>query len=171
MDDAHAQAPTAVQTGDPQAPVGVSAHFVNNVLAAAASYIDEDPDQARDVLAELGQFLAYGLRPASTPVTLAQELEHTATYLRLQQARFPGRIEASLASSARESVSAEPLTAGAVRCRVAGALEQRLRTIPGPVVIDLRAAGAAFELELRGPDDLVGDAFAIPLSPIQEVAT
>ena len=37
-------------------------HFVNNVLAAAASYIDDDPDYARDVLAELGQFLSYRLR-------------------------------------------------------------------------------------------------------------
>lgn len=159
-----------MQPGDPPVPAVVSAHFVNNVLAAAASYIDEDPDQARDVLAELGQFLAYGLRPAPTPATLSQELDHTATYLRLQQARFPGRLELHLAADAGEHAPDEPLAAGAVRGRVAAALEQRLRTIPGPCVVDLHRAGDALELELRGPEDLVGDAVAIPLSPIQEVA-
>ena len=74
----------------------VSAHFVNNVLAAAASYIDEDPDYARDVLAELGQFLSYRLREDPAPVSAAQELAHTATFLRLQQARFPDRITVQL---------------------------------------------------------------------------
>ena len=161
-----------MQPGDPPAlPAVVSAHFVNNVLAAAASYIDEDPDQARDVLAELGQFLAYGLRPAPAPATLSQELEHTATYLRLQQARFPGRLELHLAADAGEHAAGAPLTAGVVRGRVAQALEQRLRTIPGPCVVDLHPDGDALELELRGPEDLVGDAIAIPLSPIQEVAS
>ena len=168
MNDSHAKAPTVVPPGVPQAPAGVSAHFVNNVLAAAASYIEEDPDEARDVLAELGQFLSYGLRPASTPVTLAQELEHLATYLRLQQARFPGRIEAHVAAGPDPGAA---LTAGAVRERVAGALEQRLRTVAGPVVLDLHADGDALELELRGPQDLVGEAIPIPLSPTQEVAS
>jgi two-component system LytT family sensor kinase len=149
----------------------VSAHFVNNVLAAAASYIDEDPEQARDVLAELGQFLAYGLRTAPTPATLSQELAHTATYLRLQQARFPGRLELRLPADAGEHAPSAPLAAGVVRGRVAQALEQRLRTVPGPCVVDLHRAGDALELELRGPGDLVGDAVAIPLSPIQEVAS
>ena len=44
----------------------VSVHFVNNVLAAAASYIEEDPDTARDVLAELGSFLSHRLRGPRT---------------------------------------------------------------------------------------------------------
>ena len=78
----------------------ISAHFVNNVLAAAASYIDEDPDYARDVLAELGQFLSYRLREDPAPVGAAQELAHTATFLRLQQARFPDRITVALPDAA-----------------------------------------------------------------------
>ena len=50
-----------------RAPSGqppVSVHFVNNVLAAAAGYIEDDPDEARDVLALLSQFLSYRLRAA-----------------------------------------------------------------------------------------------------------
>ena len=86
-------------SGAPPAPP-ISAHFVNNVLAAAASYIDEDPDYARDVLAELGQFLSYRLREDPAPVGAAQELAHTATFLRLQQARFPDRITVTLPDAA-----------------------------------------------------------------------
>ena len=51
----------------------VSVHFVNNVLAAAASYIEEDPDTARDVLAELGAFLSHRLR-GPRAVSPAEEL-------------------------------------------------------------------------------------------------
>ena len=169
MDPVPVQTPVAAQTDDSQAPAGVSAHFVNNVLAVAASYIEEDPDQARDVLAELGQFLSYGLRPAATSVTLAQELEHTRTYLRLQQARFPDRIQATVRPAGE--ATAASLTAGAVRGPVAQVLEQRLRALAGGAVIDVIPAATAVQVELRGPDDLVGEAITIPLIPIEETPT
>src|SRR6201991_2135554 len=89
----HASAPGSQNTPTGAAPVSV--HFVNNVLAAAASYIEVEPDTARDVLAELGAFLSHRLRPARF-VALAQELDHVAVYVRLEQARFPGRLEAEL---------------------------------------------------------------------------
>jgi hypothetical protein len=81
------------------APNGaVSVHFVNNVLAAAASYVEEDPDAARDALAELGAFLTHRLRPPR-PVPLSDELDHVEVYLRLQEFRFPGRLDAEVGDS------------------------------------------------------------------------
>jgi hypothetical protein len=77
----------------------VSVHFVNNVLAAAASYIEEDPETARDVLAELGSFLSHRLRGPRL-VSTGEELDHVAVYLRLEQARFPERVEVELPASA-----------------------------------------------------------------------
>lgn len=162
MEKLTANAQADWQAASAGASTALSAHFVNNVLAAAASYIDEDPDRARDVLAELGQFLSYGLRSAQTPVTVAQELEHTATYLRLQQARFPGRID--VRPLADPDVG-RTLTAGAVRVPVAAALERRLRSVSGPCILDLHLAGDDLELELRGPQDLVGETVAIALGP------
>jgi len=82
----------------------VSVHFVNNVLAAAASYIEEDPETARDVLAELGAFLSHRLR-GPRDISPTEELEHVGVYLRLEQARFPGRIEVEL-PAARDLPSA-----------------------------------------------------------------
>ena len=65
----------------------VSVHFVNNVLAAAASYIEEDPEAAREVLAELGAFLSHRLRGPRT-VSPAEELDHIGVYLRLDPAHL-----------------------------------------------------------------------------------
>src|SRR4051812_49611114 len=89
----HDRAPGIQST--PTGPAPVSVHFVTTVLAAPASYIEVEPDTARDVLAGLGAFLSHRLRPGRI-VPLSQELDHVATYLRLEQARFPGRLEAEL---------------------------------------------------------------------------
>ena len=50
-------------------------------------------------------------------------------------------------------------------------LEQRLRTVAGGAVIDVIPAATAVQVELRGPDDLVGEAITIPLIPIEETPT
>jgi LytS/YehU family sensor histidine kinase len=135
----------------PDGPPPVSAHFVNNVLAAAASYIDEEPDLARDVIAELGQFLSFRLAPAAS-VSLARELDHVSTYVRLEQARFPGRIEASLPSSA--GLPTVHVAPASVQAPVADALGSRLREVVGPCAMMLTGPGAGtrFELVLSGPD-------------------
>jgi two-component system, LytTR family, sensor histidine kinase LytS len=130
----------------------VSVHFVNNVLAAAASYIEVEPDTARDVLAELGAFLSHRLRPARI-VPLAQELDHVATYLRLEQARFPGRVEAELPPADR--VPSAQCAPGDVQAPLADALGRWLRDRRGPVRLALRARldGSALEAQLDEPDD------------------
>jgi len=129
----------------------VSVHFVNNVLAAAAGYIELDPDQARDVLAELGAFLSHRLR-ASRTVGVAEELEHVAVYVRLEQARFPGRIEAELAVSAGQLADAA-LAPGDLQAQVAEGLERWLRERPGVVRMALRARpdGSGLDLQLDQP--------------------
>lgn len=69
-----------------------SAHFLNNVLAVAASWIDDDPERARDVLADLGVYLDHRLRTDRRPVPLADELLACAALLRLEAERAPGRV-------------------------------------------------------------------------------
>ena len=60
----------------------VSVHFVNNVLAAAASYIEEDPDAARDVLELLGR--GHLARPAQAVGEESTELgQHVARGVRI----------------------------------------------------------------------------------------
>ena len=136
----------------PTGAAPVSVHFVNNVLAAAASYIEVEPDTARDVLAELGAFLSHRLRPARI-VPLAQELDHVAHYVRLEQARFPGRLEAELPPAS--NVPSAQCVPGQVQAPLADALGRWLRDHRGRVRLALRARldGSALEAQLDRPDD------------------
>ena len=127
----------------------VSVHFVNNVLAAAASYIEEDPDTARDVLAELGAFLSHRLRGPRT-VSPGEELEHIGVYLRLEQARFPGRIEVEL--PAASELPATPVGAGDVQAPLSEALSRWMAQHTGQVRVALRGRGDALDLQLDRPD-------------------
>ena len=144
----------------PDAPPPVSAHFVNNVLAAAASYIDEEPDTARDVIAELGQFLTFRLRDPA-PVSLARELEHVSTYVRLEQRRFPGRIDATL--PAVDGLPTMQVQPASVQAPLAEALGRRLRAVPGPCTVALRgpSGDGAFAVELSGPSGDAAEQFEI----------
>ena len=149
----------------------VSVHFVNNVLAAAASYIEEDPDAARDVLAELGAFLSHRLR-GPRMVSPAEELDHIGVYLRLEQARFPGRIESEL--PAVSDLPSTPVGAGDVQAPLGEALSRWMAQYTGPVRVALRARGDALDLQLDRPDapGEAGERLRIPwgLAPAGRVA-
>jgi LytS/YehU family sensor histidine kinase len=137
----------------PKHPAGdapVSVHFINNVLAAAASYIEEDPDTARDVLAELGAFLSHRLRGPRT-VSPAEELEHVRVYLRLEQARFPERIEAELPQAA--DLPATQIVPGEIQAPLSEAINRWLSQQPGRVRVALRARNGALDLQLDRPDE------------------
>jgi LytS/YehU family sensor histidine kinase len=128
----------------------VSVHFVNNVLATAASYIEEDPERARDVLAELGAFLTHRLRgPRAVPLT--EELEHVRVYVRLEQARFPERVVADLPRDADfPKLRVEP---GDLQAPVADALSRWLTTRTGAVRLALRPHGDGADVQLDRPDE------------------
>ncbi|MGZ6641469.1 MAG: histidine kinase [Solirubrobacteraceae bacterium] len=126
----------------------MSVHFVNNVLAAAASYIEEDPDAARDALAELGAFLTHRLRPPRA-VGLQEELDHVGVYLRLQEFRFPGRLDAELPA---DGLPRLVVGAGDLQRPVGAALDGWLARRPGRVRVRLRADGEQIELRLDAPD-------------------
>jgi len=138
--------PIAPDTSTAGEPAPVSMHFVNNVLAAAASYIEDDPEQAREVLAELSAFLTYRLRRPPREVTLAQEIEHVGVYVRLEQARFPGRIAASLPPSSE--LPRVPVEPAAVQAEVADALGRWLGQRPGPCRMTLHSLPGEPSLEL-----------------------
>jgi len=151
-----------------RAPAPVSVHFVNNVLAAAASYVDDDPDEARDVLAELSAFLSYRLRTEPLDVPLAQELDHVGVYVRLQQARFPDRVQAQLPG--RRDAPDVRVLRSSVQDPVAQLLGGRLGEHPGPARLVLRALsdGSALEAEVSKPDG--GDLARVHIPLGMEVA-
>ena len=112
----------------------ISPHFVYNSLAAIASFVRTDPEQARELLLEFADFTRYAFRRGGEFTTLADELSNVERYLRLEQARFGERLQISLLvapevlSVAVPYLVLQPLVENAVRHGLAE------RTGPGHIV-------------------------------------
>lgn len=99
----------------------ISPHFIYNALAAVAGDIHSRPDEARELLSDFAEFTRYLFRDRRPYVTLADELEHVERYLRLEHARFRGRLHVSIdippgaRSAVVPAMSLQPLVENAVR--------------------------------------------------------
>jgi two-component system LytT family sensor kinase len=129
----------------------ISPHFIYNALAAVAGDIHERPEEARELLTDFAEFTRYLFRDGRSYVTLGEELAHVERYLRLEQARFRGKLHVEI-DVVREALGAvvpamsvQPLVENAVRHGV----EQRAGS--GRVEITGRLAGD--DVELRVIDD------------------
>ncbi len=132
----------------------ISPHFVYNSLAAIASYIHSQPEQARALLAEFAEFTRYAFRRERTYVTLAEELHYVEKYLRLEQARFRDRlavrvqVDPDVLQTVLPVLSLQPLVENAVKHGVEARTGQRTVEIVG-IDRDL-------DIELRVRDDGIG---------------
>ncbi|MFC6007047.1 sensor histidine kinase [Angustibacter luteus] len=132
----------------------ISPHFVYNSLAAIASFVRTDPEQARELLLEFADFTRYAFRRGGEFTTLADELSNVERYLRLEQARFGERLQISLLvapevlSVAVPYLVLQPLVENAVRHGLAD------RTGPGHIVITAEDGGS--EALLSVEDDGAG---------------
>jgi len=131
----------------------ISPHFIYNALAAIASYIHSNPEEARELLTDFAEFTRYAFRGQSPYVTLADELRYVEKYLRLERARFGDRLEVRIevAPEVLQAVvpvlSIQPLVENAVRHGV----EQR-----GHGRIEIVGRDIDADVELRVIDDGVG---------------
>jgi two-component system LytT family sensor kinase len=129
----------------------ISPHFIYNALAAVAGDIHERPEEARELLTDFAEFTRYLFRDGRSYVTLGEELAHVERYLRLEQARFRGKLHVAIdvvpeaLGAVVPAMSVQPLVENAVRHGV----EQRAGT--GAVEITGRLAGG--DVELRITDD------------------
>jgi two-component system LytT family sensor kinase len=131
----------------------ISPHFIYNALAAVAGEIHTRPEEARELLIDFAQFTRYLFRDGRSYVTLAEELEHVARYLRLEQARFRSLdvtidVPEEVTSAVVPAMSIQPLAENAVRHGV----ERRAGS--GRVTIIARLSGD--DVELRVTDDGAG---------------
>jgi two-component system, LytTR family, sensor kinase len=68
-------------------------HFLFNSLNSINALIIVQPDQAREMVQQLSDFLRLTLKRADEPwVSLAQELEYLETYLAIEKVRFGHRL-------------------------------------------------------------------------------
>ena len=132
----------------------ISPHFIYNSLNAIASFINTDPQRARDLVVEFADFTRYSFRRHGDFTTLAEELRCIDRYLLLESARFGDRLQISLQiapevlSTVIPFLSLQPLVENAVR----HGIEAKVGS--GLVQISARDLGAHTEVTIE--DDGVG---------------
>ncbi|HYG69652.1 MAG TPA: LytS/YhcK type 5TM receptor domain-containing protein, partial [Anaeromyxobacteraceae bacterium] len=70
----------------------VNPHFLFNSLNTIVAVTRTDPERARELLAHLSHFFRKNLKRSSELSTLEEELEHVASYLEIEKARFQDRL-------------------------------------------------------------------------------
>lgn len=72
----------------------IKPHFLNNILSVIGSMITRDPHGARELIGNLGEYLANScyFDSSSPMVSLEQELEAINTYVAIERARFGDRL-------------------------------------------------------------------------------
>jgi two-component system LytT family sensor kinase len=131
----------------------ISPHFIYNALAAVAGEIHDRPEEARELLIDFAQFTRYLFRDGRSYVTLGEEIEHVARYLRLEQARFPNlsvsiEVPADALGAVVPAMSVQPLVENAVRHGV----ERRA----GSGRVEVIGCVSGGDVELRVCDDGAG---------------
>jgi two-component system sensor histidine kinase LytS len=74
----------------------INPHFLFNTLHLIAALYRTDPDKARHITVQLGNFMRFNLRLAAhSLVDLKKECEHVQSYISIIQARFLDRVTIS----------------------------------------------------------------------------
>lgn len=130
-------------------------HFLFNALNAISSEVADDPELAREMIADLGALLRRSLdSKESAEITLAQELALLDHYLSIQRIRFADRlqikidVEPSLLSAMVPPMVLQPVVENAIRHGI------EPRVSGGAIVVSAAYAGNC--LQLRVTDDGVG---------------
>jgi two-component system LytT family sensor kinase len=132
----------------------ISPHFIYNSLNAIASFINTDPQRARQLVVEFADFTRYSFRRHGDFTTLAEELQSIDRYLLLEKARFGDRIRVALKiapevlSTVIPFLSLQPLVENAVRHGLEG------KSDGGLITITARDSGEFAEITVE--DDGVG---------------
>ncbi|WP_329042281.1 histidine kinase [Streptomyces sp. NBC_00178] len=145
----------------------ISPHFIFNSLAAIASFVRTDPEQARELLLEFADFTRYSFRRHGEFTTLADELHSIDQYLALVRARFGERLSVTLQVApevlpvALPFLCLQPLVENAVKHGLEGAVTHpralgAIRPGDAPIRITISALDAGAEAEVVIEDDGAG---------------
>jgi two-component sensor histidine kinase len=131
----------------------INPHFFFNTLNTISSLLEEDPDEAEEILGTLGELFRYTFKVAGAgPVPLDEELRFIEGYLGIEQARFGDRlrviweIEAHVRRCPVPGLLLQPLVENAVLHGLApvpegGSLRIAARRADGGVTIEIEDDG------------------------------
>lgn len=71
----------------------INPHFLFNALNTIVYYCRNQPEKARELLISLGDFYRNNIAQLDTWVDLHRELHHIESYVKIESARFQGKLE------------------------------------------------------------------------------
>ena len=71
----------------------IQPHFLFNTLHSISSLIDEDKEEAQDVIGRLGNLMRYTLDQQADFIPLRKEIDFIENYLEIEKARFKDRLQ------------------------------------------------------------------------------
>ncbi|WP_428242749.1 LytS/YhcK type 5TM receptor domain-containing protein [Gynuella sp.] len=107
----------------------INPHFLFNALNTITAVIRKDATKARELVGDLAIFLRTNLKRTEDISTLAQELEHTRSYLHVEQTRFSDQliisqdIDATFEQFRLPSFTIQPLVENAIKHGTSQSLE------------------------------------------------
>lgn len=127
-------------------------HFLFNTLNAIAAFVGVAPDQARRMVARLGELLRQTLEDgAAAEVPLARELELLAPYLEIQRIRFGERLDVAVEVDPAARPALVPTLI--LQPLVENAVEHGVARRPDGAAVRLRVMRAGDRLRLEVSDD------------------
>lgn len=129
-------------------------HFLFNSLNSINALILTNPDQARQMVQQLSDFLRLTLSRADQPwVTFDRELDYLDSYLAIEKVRFGHRMEVKLEVTPEARTFTMPTLI--LQPLLENAIKYGLYGTTGKIVIELKAMMKAdqLEIEIRNPFD------------------
>lgn len=89
----------------------IKPHFLYNALNVMISLCRIDPEKARDLLLDLSGYLrrSFDFCPEQKLILLTEELECVYSYVRIEQARFPNKLNVCYETEGAEGLMIPPL--------------------------------------------------------------
>lgn len=133
----------------------IKPHFLYNSLSVIASLTISDPQKARDLIVDLGDYLRNSFSFSSTEemVPLAKEIELIQAYVALEKARFGNRLDFQIVTDDFPEVSVPRLS---LQPLVENAIHHGICSLPAGGSVLLRIERGLEELDLSVRDSGVG---------------
>ena len=149
------QAELAVRAEIKALQAQINPHFLFNTLNTIASFTRTNPTKARDLLREFSAFYRSTLESSEKSVIpLAQELEQTRRYLKIEKARF-GEDRIVETEHVEPSCEELPVPSFLVQPIVENAVRHAMRD-EGPLHVDVQVASDGDDILIAVADDGLG---------------
>ncbi len=131
-------------------------HFLFNTLNAVSAFVGAEPEQARRMLARLGELLRGTLDRGEPEISLATELALLAPYLEIQRIRFGDRLRIEVRATPDAERALVPTLI--LQPLLENAMEHGVSRQPGATVVGVTGRTEGGRLVLTVSDDGPGPA-------------